>query len=1020
LDVSLGWLQGVLFAFPLLINFKAEGCMAGAIADGAAVFKLFGVIGLKGGDIAKKDLKALGEAGEKLSKTLNTVAKSANHLGTLLSKSFTAPLAVVGGAVGVLAVKTGQYANKLSELAQTTGLTTDSIQEYEHVARVAGVSSEGFLSVITKLSNSLPEIAQGSGSAAKALDQLGINVLDVNGNARDMNKLFPEIIRGLQGMENITERNALSQDIFGRSLKDIAPILGMSAEEMNNARTEAHKLGLVMDGKAIEGANNFRIGMDKLKAQFAAAGREIANGLIPILNEQFIPLIQSTIIPTVRFLAETFEKLMGVIDLLPGPLQKVVIGLGLMAAAAGPVVLIFGKLTLAVKGAIASLSLLYLNLKGLLIAAVTSAGAHIRGLIALIEGLGPAMGASTATIVASGAAIVAAFAAIGYALYVLKRDLDSLKKTKEIAAMGEQLQDNTKDAIKAAAEYRKLAGSAEYSAEKHLELEKALIKARIAEEDLIITSREHSKSLNSEQAAKKRAELAMKEAELMQKKERLIMGQAQMTEYAAAQLKKQQEEEAKAAKQRAKRSAEEARKRKEDLTKLLEHHQEAYDKMGKTEMELLTMEEAAEIKKARRLGATAEQLDTIINRYAAMREEMLDKDEKYWVEQGIEADKYLKERLQTERGYEYDLREAKRDIAIEGMTRDADDAESALKARHVKEMAEAKRQGGDTRALQIKQDEEMSKLRANNARSIAAAELDAKKEALQDQYAAEIEEAEKAFTDASAIRERYALEFENLEQQRVAAAKTADDEMTAITRDGNAARAALNKQYVQGFVSGMVSAANQLGSIMSQFSANDEKRLDRKYKEDKARIEANVSDETERAAQLAALDEEYEAKKLQVQKENAKREKALGIFNTVINTAQAIVKALADLGPIAGPIMAATVGALGVAQTVAIASTPEPFEAGALIQGGRGGVVGQIGEGKQDELILPMETGVDRLADRLIDALGNQVASSSGAAGGGNVTLNLGAFIGNDAGLRELERRLRPIRAAELKRTGDA
>jgi len=991
------------------------------MAGGMEVFRIVGTIAISGTGNASKELEQLGKLSKDAFKALESLSKGVNKFGMYLSKNLTAPLAIVGETMGRLARSTGQYADKLLDLSQITGLSTDSIQEYEHVARVAGVSSEGFLSVITKLSNSLPEIAQGTGSAAKALDQLGINVLDASGNARNMNILFPEIIRSLQGMENITERNALAQDIFGKSLKDVAPILGMSAEEMNRARTEAHELGLVMDGKAIDSANNFRVGMDKLKAQFAAAGREIANGLLPMLNEQFIPLIQSTVIPMIRYAAELFEKLMGVIDLLPGPLQKVVIGLGLMAAAVGPAALMVGKLTIAVKGAGEGLTLLYLKLKGPMIAAVTGAGAHIRGLIAMVEGLGPAMAASTATVVASGAAIVAAFAAIGYAIYVLVRDLKSLEKTKELAAMGDQLHDNTKEAIKAAAEYRKLAGSAEYSAEKHLELEKALIKAQIAEENLMITSMEHSKSLNSEQAAKKRAELAMKEAELIQKKEKLIMGQAQATEYAAAQLKKKQEEEAKAAEDRAKRSAEEMRKRREDLDKLLKSHQEAYDKMGKTEMELLAMEEAAEIEKARRLGATDAQLETITNRYAAMREDMIAVDEMYWQEQGREADKHLEERRNTELGYESDLREAKRNIAIEGMRRNADDAASALQSKHAMEMTEARRQGEDTKALQIKQDVEMRTLRANNERAIAEAELAAKKEVLQEQYAAEIEEAEKAFTDTSAIRERYALEFENLEHKRVAAAKTADDEITAITREGNAARAALNKQYVQGFVTGTVSAVNQLGSIMSQFSANDDKRLDKKYKEDKARIEANVTDEEERAKRLAALDEEHEAKKLEIQKENAKREKALGIFNTIINTAQAIVKALADLGPIAGPIMAATVGALGVAQTAAIASTPEPFEAGALIQGGRGGVVGQIGEGKQDELILPMETGVDRLADRLIEALSKQAAQPSGAvSGGGNVTLNLGTFIGNDAGLRELERRLRPIRAAELKRTGGA
>ncbi len=828
------------------------------MSAGAEIFKLVGYVAINNIDQAFKDVRKLDKGVSDLADKLGKFAKDVNTFGTFLSKNLTLPLASVGTAIGTLAIKTGQAADHLLDLSQITGLSTDAIQEFEHVARVAGVSSDGFLSVIQKLSNSLPDIAQGTGSAAKALDQLGINVLDVNGNARDMNKLFPEIINGLQRMDNITERNALAQDIFGKSLKDVAPILGMSAAEMQRVRGEAHNLGLVMGGEAINKANDFRISVDKLKAQFAAIGMEIANRFMPILNEQVIPLIQSTVIPAVHLFADAVGSVALAFGKLDGPIQSVILVIiGFVAAAANQ--------------------------------------ARIQ----------------------SG-----------------------------LAKMNAEEEETRRQALRANLEGRKV--------------------------------------------------------------------EKRLTEYEMAQLKKKQEEEAKAAEDRAKRNAEELRNRKEELSGLLNAHEDAYNKMGKTEMKLLYMGEQAELEKAQRLGATDAQLETVLKHYDAMRQEMIEKDQDYWEEQGREADKYLEERRQTEMKYAADLNEAKRNIAMEGMKRDADDAESALRDVHRAELTEIQKRGGDVKAAQIAHDVEMRTLQVNNAKQIAEAEFDAKKEAMQRQYDAEIEEAEKAFTDTSAIRERYGLEFENLEQQRVAAAKNADAELTEITKEGNAARAALNKQYAQGFVSGMVSAVNQLGSVLSAFSSNEQMRIDRSYKKRKETIEASVTDEEERAKQLAALDAERDAKTLAIQREQATREKALGIFNTVINTAQAIVKALADLGPIAGPVMAGVVGALGVAQTAAIASTPAPFEAGALIQGGRGGVHGLVGEGRQDELILPMDTGVERLAGRLMENMGGESVNNVHYT----ININAGNIVADDYSAKQFARKINQFIAADNARRG--
>lgn len=74
----------------------------------------------------------------------------------------------------------------------------------------------------------------------------------------------------------------------------------------------------------------------------------------------------------------------------------------------------------------------------------------------------------------------------------------------------------------------------------------------------------------------------------------------------------------------------------------------------------------------------------------------------------------------------------------------------------------------------------------------------------------------------------------------------------------------------------------------------------------------------------ANFDAEYEQKKIEIQRNQAKREKALAVFDTTINTAAAIIKMLADPGGTAGIVLSVLAGFTGAAQIATILATPLP------------------------------------------------------------------------------------------------
>lgn len=128
-----------------------------------------------------------------------------------------------------------------------------------------------------------------------------------------------------------------------------------------------------------------------------------------------------------------------------------------------------------------------------------------------------------------------------------------------------------------------------------------------------------------------------------------------------------------------------------------------------------------------------------------------------------------------------------------------------------------------------------------------------------------------------------------------------------------------------GMISDMMTAAENREFRKYEQTANRKKKvLERQLKS------GTISQERYNES-VQRIDEETEAKREEMERKQAKRDKMLAVFQSLINTAIAITSAL-TIPPPAGPILAGVVGAMGAIQTAAILATPLPgFEEGGLI-----------------------------------------------------------------------------------------
>jgi hypothetical protein len=222
--------------------------------------------------------------------------------------------------------------------------------------------------------------------------------------------------------------------------------------------------------------------------------------------------------------------------------------------------------------------------------------------------------------------------------------------------------------------------------------------------------------------------------------------------------------------------------------------------------------------------------------------------------------------------------------------------------------------------------------------------------------------------------------------------------------------------------------AQSISEIASLFSKSYSMQLERVEAKKQAEIDAvnnSVMNEEDKAKAINNIEEGSAKKIKELKRKQAIAEKAQAIFSIVINTARAIMQALAQLGPIAGGIAAGVIGGIGVAQTAIVASKPIPLAKGGLVKRTQGGVNTIIGEGKEDEMVLPLKTGVVQLADSLYSKFRDMNLNGLGvpelAGVGGRAVENhwhIGTLVADDNGMKELERRQRKFRVEEDQRRG--
>lgn len=279
----------------------------------ASIFSVFGEI-LIDNTNADKSIDSTTEKAEKSSSKVgsafSSIAKGAAAVGTAVVAGATA----IGGAAYKIVTSTAEQADYIDKLSERTGINREELQRWKHAADQSGVSVDSFKNGIKKMSDVIDDANNGSKTASTSLSRLGLSLDDLNKMSTE--EKFNTITAALADMEQGAERNALGNDLLGKSYTEMLPLLNAGSDGMAALKKEADDLGIVMSEDTVKAGVVLGDTIANVKDAFGGLLNRIGAAAIPLIQQiadmiiAGLPKIQALFGKLVPVISSVFERLL--------------------------------------------------------------------------------------------------------------------------------------------------------------------------------------------------------------------------------------------------------------------------------------------------------------------------------------------------------------------------------------------------------------------------------------------------------------------------------------------------------------------------------------------------------------------------------------------------------------------------------------------------------------------------------------------------------------------------------------
>lgn len=181
------------------------------------------------GKEAPNELQKVADAVKgKLDQPMGLIETKAIALGTALGHALGDAVIQLGRSLIDAGKRAFDYADSLSNLSVTTGITVEGLQRLEALGVTTGVSMETLATAVGMLQKNLD-----NPSAMKALSQMGLNYKQIR--ALSPENQFLEIAKAVASIQDPVERANAGAALFGRQWASIAPAISGDIDKIIKA-----------------------------------------------------------------------------------------------------------------------------------------------------------------------------------------------------------------------------------------------------------------------------------------------------------------------------------------------------------------------------------------------------------------------------------------------------------------------------------------------------------------------------------------------------------------------------------------------------------------------------------------------------------------------------------------------------------------------------------------------------------------------------------------------------------------
>ena len=222
-------------------------------------------------------------------KVQDETKKTSSGLEDFANVSKKASLVLAGVGVGLTAYAksatdyTVGLVKSSKELSRQTGASVEDSSRLLYAVQRLGISADQASTVFGIFSKQIRDSQNAVDPTTSKLGALGVNVRNADGSFKNFNEVLLDTADKFAGMKDGSAKTAAAMDLFGRSGKDMIPILNKGSKGIEELEKKADELGLTLDAKTVASVNRYIQSQKDLKDSTNALKVQVGSLTAPVL-----------------------------------------------------------------------------------------------------------------------------------------------------------------------------------------------------------------------------------------------------------------------------------------------------------------------------------------------------------------------------------------------------------------------------------------------------------------------------------------------------------------------------------------------------------------------------------------------------------------------------------------------------------------------------------------------------------------------------------------------------------------